>query len=75
MGELNTNHPYRTVCVALVGMATLLLGLLICGRWPLAVSCYPTFAGSLGICVSAVAAKAYGEHKAKAHAGAPGAPP
>lgn len=56
-------------------MAALLLGLLICGRWQLAVSCYPTFAGTVGICVSAVAAKAYGEHKAKAQAGAPGAPP
>lgn len=72
---MNTHHPYRTVCVALAGMGTLLLGLLICGRWQLAASCYPTFAGTVAVCVSAVAAKAYGEHKAKAQAGAPGAPP
>lgn len=64
-------HPYRTVCVALLGMLALVVGLLICGCFQAAAACYPTFAGTIAVCVSAVAAKSYGEHKVKAAAAAP----
>jgi transketolase C-terminal domain/subunit len=61
-----SKHPYRTVSVALAGMVSLLAGLAMAGHWPAAAGAYGTFAATVGLCVSAVAAKAYGEHKVKA---------
>lgn len=62
---------WRTVVVAIVGVSALTGGLALIGLWPVAVASYPAFAGGIGFCVGAVAAKAYGEHKANASAAEP----
>ena len=61
---------WRTVGLGAFGISVLLGGLLICGHWPAASASYPAFAGAVTFCVGAVAAKAYGEHKANAEASA-----
>lgn len=59
---------WRTVVVALAGIAALLAGLVVAGHWGGAGAQYPAFAGGVGLIVSAIAAKAYGEHKETAKA-------
>ena len=69
------SHPYRTVFVAICGMASLTAGLAMCARWPAADAVFPHFAIAIGGCVVSVAAKSYGEHRENAKAVAAGAAP
>lgn len=57
-------HPYRTVLVALAGMACLVGGLCVAAHWPAAASVYPAFVGGIVACVGAQAAKASIEKRA-----------
>lgn len=59
-------NQWRTVLVTSLGMVCLLAGLALTGHWPATAASYAAFAGGIGFCVGAVAAKAYGQHKANA---------
>lgn len=67
-------HPYRTVTVAIIGMACALAGLALTAFWPVAAASYPAFVGCIGFCVGAVAGKATMQHKAEAQARAEAVP-
>lgn len=62
-------NQWRTVGVASWAILALGLGLWLCGLYPSAVSVYPAFAGGIGVCVAAVAAKAAKQHTENAKAG------
>jgi hypothetical protein len=60
---------WRTVGVACLGIVALVGGLALTGVWPAASGSYGAFVSGVGVCVGAVAAKAFGQHAANAKAG------
>jgi hypothetical protein len=59
-------NQWRTVAVAGLGIVSLSVIAGLTGHWTGIGAVYPSFVGGVVACVGAVAAKAYGEHKANA---------
>lgn len=71
---MKSKNQWRTVGIAGLGVVALAVVAALTGKWPSIASIYPSFVGGVVGCVGAVAAKAFGEHKANAAAQPPAQP-